>query len=78
MHFCARQFLKPEDFHEIETGGFRLHQEVEVPAKAPFLRLGVQDALSGRMGTVEIPLPVKALAGVEQTSLYSMPPIEPD
>ena len=74
----ATSNLKPESFHEIEAGGFRLHQEVDVPSKAAFLRLGVQDALSGRMGTIEIPLPVKAIAGVEQSSLHSMPAIEPD
>jgi hypothetical protein len=41
------------------------------------MRIGVQDGLTGRMGTIEIPLPVKRLPGVEQ-SLTRMPEIEPD
>lgn len=70
--------LDPEGYQEVETGGLRLHQEVDVPANASFLRIGVQDATSGRMGTIEIHLPLKAVAGVEQQRLHSMPSIEPD
>jgi VWFA-related protein len=74
----ATSNLKPESYQEVATGGLRLHQEVDVPVKAGSLRMGVQDALSGRMGTIEIALPVKALPGVEQGSRNSMPEIEPD
>jgi len=70
--------LKPESYQEVAAGGLRLHQEVDVPIKAATLRIGVQDALSGRMGTIEIALPVKAVPGVEYGLLHSMPEIEPD
>jgi hypothetical protein len=42
------------------------------------MRLGVQDALTGRMGTVEIALPVKTPPGVEQSLAHALPEIEPD
>ena len=70
--------LKPERYQEVAAGGLRLHQEVDVPTKAATLRIGVQDALSGRMGTLEIALPVKAVPGSEYGLLHSMPEIEPD
>jgi len=74
----ATSNLKPESYQEVTTGGLRLHQEADVPVKAASLRMGVQDALSGRMGTIEIPLPVKTFPGVEQRARNSMPEIEPD
>jgi VWFA-related protein len=74
----ATSNLKPESYREVTTGGLRLHQEADVPVQAASLRMGVQDALSGRMGTIEIPLPVKTFPGVEQRARNSMPEIEPD
>ena len=38
--------------------GIRLHQEIDLPAGQVFLRIGVHDLISGRIGTVEIPLQV--------------------
>jgi hypothetical protein len=70
--------LNPETYRDVVTGGFRLHQEVNVPVAAATLRMGVQDAISGRIGTVEIPLPVKAPPRVEQSRSQRMPEIEPD
>ena len=70
--------LNPETYQDVMTGGFRLHQEVDVPVAAASLRMGVQDAISGRLGTIEIPLPVKAPPGVEQSRGVHMPEIEPD
>jgi len=70
--------LEPESFQEALTGGLRLRQQVDVPVKAAWLRLGVQDALTGHLGTMEIPLPVKPLPGVEQSLAQRMPEIEPD
>jgi hypothetical protein len=40
--------------------------------------MGVQDAISGRLGTIEIPLPVKAPPGVAQSRSQRLPEIEPD
>jgi hypothetical protein len=74
----ATSNLKPESYQQILAGGLRLRQEVDVPLRATSLRLGVQDALTGHMGTVEIPLPVKAPPGVAQSLTHAMPEIEPD
>jgi len=74
----ATSELKPEDYQEMQVGGLRLRQQVDVPVQAASMRLGVQDALTGHMGTVEIPLPVKAPPGVEQSLAHVMPEIEPD
>lgn len=70
--------LKPDEYNEVMTGGFRLHEDVDVPAAAAWLRTGVQDAITGRLGTIEIPLPVKAPPGVEQSRGQRLPEIEPD
>ena len=74
----ATNDLKPESYQAILAGGLRLRQEVDVPVRATSMRLGVQDALTGHMGTVEIPLPVKAPPGVTQSLAHGMPEIEPD
>ncbi|HKW18466.1 MAG TPA: VWA domain-containing protein [Terriglobales bacterium] len=70
--------LKPEEYNDVMTGGLRLHEDVDVPVAAASLRIGVQDAITGLLGTVEIPLPVKAPPGVEQSRRQRMPEIEPD
>lgn len=70
--------LSPQGYQEVMTGGVRLHQEVEVPVKAAALRVGVQDGITGGMGTIEIQLPVKAPPGIEHAWSERMPPIEPD
>jgi VWFA-related protein len=36
----------------------RLHQEIDLPAGKAYLRIGVHDLMSGRIGTLEIPLTV--------------------
>jgi hypothetical protein len=36
--------------------GIRLHEEIDVPAGHNYLRIGVRDVLSGRIGTVEVPV----------------------
>ena len=70
--------LNAETYQDVMIGGFRLHQEVAVPMAAATLRMGVQDAISGRIGTIEIPLPVEAPPRAEQPRRQRMPEIEPD
>jgi VWFA-related protein len=70
--------LKPDEYNDVMIGGFRLHEDVDIPVAAASLRMGVQDAITGRLGTIEIPLPVKAPPGVEQSRSQKMPEIEPD
>jgi hypothetical protein len=52
--------LKQADYKDVISGGVRIHQEVDVPVKAVSLRLGINDATSNHLGTIEIPLPVPA------------------
>lgn len=69
--------LKPAAYQDAMVGGLRMHQEVDVPIKAAMLRLGVMDEITGHMGTLDIPLPVKAPAE-ERASSHKLPQIEPD
>lgn len=74
----ATSDLKQEDYKDMQTGGFRFHQEVEVPAAAGSLSMGVEDTMNGHTGMLEIPLPVPALPGGQQSWSRSLPEIEPD
>lgn len=44
---------------ENKAGLYRVHQSLVVPVNAVSIRVGVRDRLSDRMGTLEIPLPLK-------------------
>ena len=50
--------LTPEQDRAALHDGIRLHQEIDVPEGQNYLRVGVHDLLSGRIGTVEIALEV--------------------
>jgi VWFA-related protein len=41
-----------------KTGVFRVRQQIEVPVKATWIRIGVRDKLTNRMGTLEVQLPL--------------------
>jgi hypothetical protein len=70
--------LKPEEMKDIQAGGVRIHQEIDVPMSAAVMRLGVEDVSNSHIGTMEIRLPVPAspegLAGTRR----ALPPVEPD
>ncbi len=74
----ATSDLKPANYKDVMTGGFRLHQELDVPVDAVSLRLGVEDASSSHVGTLEIPLPVPVPPDAPQVATRTLPPIEPD
>jgi len=74
----ATSDLKPANYKDVLTGGFRLHQELDVPTEAVILRLGVEDAISSHVGTMEIPLPVPTPPDAPQIATHTLPPIEPD
>jgi hypothetical protein len=74
----ATSDLKPANYKDVLTGGFRLHQELDVPTEAVTLRLGVEDATSSHVGTMEIPLPVPVPPDAPQVTAHVLPPIEPD
>jgi VWFA-related protein len=44
---------------ENKSGLYRVHQELMVPKGAVSIRVGVRDRSSDRMGTLEVPLPLK-------------------
>ena len=48
--------LTPEQETEARRHGLHFRQQIDAPARDVWLRLGVQDKLSGRIGTLEIPL----------------------
>lgn len=70
--------LKPETFRDIQLGGVRVHQEIDVPLKSVALRLGVEDVADSHIGTLEIPLPVQAPPDAPAVARRSMPPVERD
>jgi hypothetical protein len=74
----AKGDLGPAAYHDVLAEGFRMHQEMDVPLTASSLRVGVLDTTTGRMGTLEIRLPVPALHGVEVSHTHRLPEIEPD
>ena len=70
--------LKPETFRDIQLGGVRVHQEIDVPLKSVALRLGVEDVADSHIGTLEIPLPVQAPPDAPAVARRSMPLVERD
>lgn len=70
--------LDPSVYKNVIGGDFELHQEADVPIEATSLRLGIQDQMSGRIGTVEIALPVPPLPNAPRRIKHSLPEIEPD
>jgi len=70
--------LEPSVYKDVIGGEFTLHQEADVPTEAVWLRIGIQDQMSGRLGTVEIPLPVPPSPNAPRRVKHSLPEIEPD
>ena len=70
--------LQPDAYKDVLSGGVRVHQEVDVPAAAASMRIGIQDQLSDYVGTVDISLPVPAPPDVPRRLKNRLPEIEPD
>jgi hypothetical protein len=70
--------LKPEVLRDITAAGLRLHEEIDVPVKSVSMRLGVEDVANSHIGTIEIPLPVKAPPEEPMVARRALPAIEPD
>jgi hypothetical protein len=51
--------LSPANLEQAQTQGIELHQQIDLPEGRGFLRVGVHDMISGRIGTVEIPVDVQ-------------------
>jgi VWFA-related protein len=78
MVSTATSDLRPANYKDVMTGGFRMHQELDVPVSAVALRLGVEDGLTSHMGTLEIQLPVPIPPDVPRVTARSLPEVEPD
>jgi VWFA-related protein len=70
--------LKAPSYRDVMVGGFRLHQEFDVPVNAVSLRLGVEDELNRRLGTVAISLPVPPPPEEAGLHAKTLPEIAPD
>lgn len=55
--------LKSEQYDRMMQTGLPLHQEIDVPVGEVYLRLGVHDLSTDRIGSIEIPLRVPDKAG---------------
>jgi VWFA-related protein len=74
----ATNDLRSANYKDVMTGGYRLHQELDVPTEAVTLRVGIEDVASGKVGTLEIGLPVPAPPDELKVATRTLPPIEPD
>lgn len=76
--FKTTSDLKPAGYRDMLIGGLRMHRDVDIPANAASLRLGVFDEQSRHLGTLELPLPLKAPPDDPIARARRLPPIEPD
>ncbi|MGE5055886.1 MAG: VWA domain-containing protein [Acidobacteriota bacterium] len=70
--------LTAAEFAKVAEGRFGVQSEIDVPLEATSIRLGLQDQMSNRLGTVEISLPVPPDPELQGAAKNSLPPIEPD
>ncbi len=55
----ADQTVFPEQSEQSRTGTYLAKQILEIPANSAWLRIAVRDAMDGRIGSIEVPLPLK-------------------
>jgi hypothetical protein len=48
--------LSPQLYAAFEKTGVQLHEEIDVPNGDVYLRTGIYDLLTGKAGTLEVPL----------------------
>ena len=70
--------LQPSVYNDAIGGKIVLHEEAFVPVQSAWLRLGIQDQMSGHIGTIEIPLPVPAPPNSGRRVRKRLPEIERD
>lgn len=70
--------MKPETMKDMQAGGVRIHQEIDVPVNGVAMRLGVEDVSNSHVGTMEIRLPVPAPPEGSEGARRVLPPVEPD
>ncbi len=70
--------LQPSAYKDAISGKLVLHEEAYVPSQAAWLRFGIQDQMSGHIGTIEIPLPVPVPPNSPRRVRHKLPEIEKD
>ncbi len=70
--------LQPAAYEKVIAGEFGVQQEVDVPVDATSLRIGIQDQMSNHIGTIDVSLPVPAIANLARHNKSPVPEIEPD
>ncbi len=70
-----RASLKPELYTRVLSSGARFHQEIDVPQADVFLRAGVFDIASNKVGTLEIPLSKSKLIADDISELLGNLPV---
>jgi VWFA-related protein len=76
LHWESRNIelvIKPDQWDRAASEGVSFHQEIDAPAGDVYLRTGVYDSSSNKMGTLEIPLSAVPLA---QNPVCSLQPNE--
>jgi hypothetical protein len=58
--------IQPDLFAKIQQGGFKLHEEIDLPKTSIFLLTGIYDLTAHRVGTLEIPLHVGAAPAISK------------
>jgi VWFA-related protein len=52
--------MNEDQYKQVMQKGLQIHQQIDLPAGEVYLRAGVHDLVSDRVGSVEVPLMVKA------------------
>ena len=58
--------LKSGAYHHLLDQKISLHQDIDIPASASWLRLGIQDQVTENIGAIELPLPLTASSHANQ------------
>jgi len=74
----ATSDLSAATYREVLAAGYRIHTEVDIPVNAQAMRLGVQDTVSSKLGTVEIKFPIPPPPDVPVRKARALPEVEPD
>lgn len=70
--------LQPAEYEKAIAGQFGVQEEIDLPLQASSVRVGLQDQMSNRIGTVDIPLPVPPDPEAQREIKNPLPEIEPD
>jgi len=64
----VHEAMPPERYERLLKGAYQVLQTVAVPEQAAFLRLAIRDSDANHMGSLEVRLPLAAVAAPAQQS----------